>query len=163
MRFEEYQKYFSPNSIGRYDIAPIYAESEVFDHLIHDLLSPFIPEEIDKINVWANEYDIDISLGADDGKALSTYLGNLDEIADLDNQLDWVLPIGWPTPVEELELTLDSTIEIYSIQIEGIWYEVHVNSPEGDERSIKEIFSERGKVDDKKIRPILHNLIAKIE
>lgn len=49
MKFEEYKIKFSPNSVGKYDITPIYVDYTLFESLIHDLSAPFTNVEIDKI------------------------------------------------------------------------------------------------------------------
>ena len=41
-------------------------------------------------------------------------------------------------------LTLETKIEIWNYQYEGIWYEIHVDATE--QRFIKEVFAERGEV-----------------
>lgn len=49
MDFNYYKQYFTEGSIGRYDMAPLYADPEIFNSLVEDLLSPFDIESIDKI------------------------------------------------------------------------------------------------------------------
>lgn len=41
-------------------------------------------------------------------------------------------------------LTLETKIEIWNYQYEGIWYELHVDATE--QRFIKEVFAESGEV-----------------
>jgi hypothetical protein len=49
----------------------------------------FIQDEIKGIETWADKNCIDISKCGANEYPLSTHLGNLEEIADLDNQIDW--------------------------------------------------------------------------
>jgi adenine phosphoribosyltransferase len=49
MEFNYYKKLFSKNSIGRYDITPIFSDITVFESLINDLILPFKNKNIDKI------------------------------------------------------------------------------------------------------------------
>ncbi|SOE23815.1 adenine phosphoribosyltransferase [Spirosomataceae bacterium TFI 002] len=49
MDFSYYKKYFSNGNIGRYDIAPIYADSALFKTMVVDIISPFKNIAVDKI------------------------------------------------------------------------------------------------------------------
>jgi len=49
MRFEDYKRAFSQEAIGRYDIAPVYADIHLFTHLVEDLAAPFVQQKIDKV------------------------------------------------------------------------------------------------------------------
>jgi len=49
MDFNSYKKHFTEGSIGRYDMAPLYADPNLFKILIADMISPFRNIEFDKI------------------------------------------------------------------------------------------------------------------
>lgn len=49
MDFNFYKTYFTEGSIGRYDMAPLYADPKIFKKLVEDIIKPFQGEEIDKI------------------------------------------------------------------------------------------------------------------
>lgn len=49
MDFNYYKKYFTEGSIGRYDMAPLYADPFIFKKLISDIIIPFKDIKIDKI------------------------------------------------------------------------------------------------------------------
>ncbi len=49
MDFNYYKKYFTEESIGRYDMSPLYADPSIFNNLVEDIISPFKNFEIDKI------------------------------------------------------------------------------------------------------------------
>ena len=49
MNFNYYREYFSRDSIGRYDMAPLYADPTVFSKLIEDIISPFNIDDINKV------------------------------------------------------------------------------------------------------------------
>ncbi len=49
MLFSEYKKAFSKETVGRYDITPIFSDIQLFNSLINDLIAPFENEIIDKI------------------------------------------------------------------------------------------------------------------
>lgn len=49
MEFEYYKNYFTKDSIGRYDMAPLYSDPFIFNKLIVDLITPFKNSKIDKI------------------------------------------------------------------------------------------------------------------
>jgi adenine phosphoribosyltransferase len=49
MNIENYKEVFSKDSIGRYDIAPIFWNHKLFNSLIIDLYEPFRNELIDKV------------------------------------------------------------------------------------------------------------------
>lgn len=196
------------------------------------------------IHQWAVRHGINIELGmnSSEGMGLCTFLGNLDEIADLDNELGWmggsfegkgihfqnrymnfidakeieavsrieyvvdgnnynyideaieqykkgeenlefffrywvkVKGIDKPIeanitsmtnnpivrPLEVKDLTLDSTLEQYSIKYEGVYYEVHVlNDSNG--RTLTDVFSEGGKPIGGELYTKIKELVAKID
>lgn len=49
MDFNYYKKYFTEGSIGRYDMAPLYADPILFKYLVEDIILPFKNEPFDKI------------------------------------------------------------------------------------------------------------------
>jgi len=49
MDFDYYRKYFSEGSVGRYDMAPLYADPDVFMKLVDDIILPFRKDDIDGI------------------------------------------------------------------------------------------------------------------
>ena len=57
-------------------------------------------------------------------------------------------------------MELDKLIEIRSTQLNGVWYELHVDATE--ERFIMDIFAEKGEVTDE-IREALEKAVANID
>jgi adenine phosphoribosyltransferase len=49
MKIDKYKDKFSKDSIGRYDIAPVFLNYELFNSLIDDLSIPFLEKKINKI------------------------------------------------------------------------------------------------------------------
>ncbi|PLW80637.1 adenine phosphoribosyltransferase [Candidatus Woesearchaeota archaeon] len=47
MDFEYYDKYINKNTIGRYDVTPIFENYEVFSNLLNDLIKPFKDRDIE--------------------------------------------------------------------------------------------------------------------
>lgn len=49
MDFNYYKNYFTEGSIGRYDMAPLYADPRIFRNLVEDIISPFKNVDFNKI------------------------------------------------------------------------------------------------------------------
>lgn len=54
----------------------------------------FVKCEMNDIELWTVKHGVDIEMGIDDGDGvgLCTHLGNLSEISDIENPLEWYLP-----------------------------------------------------------------------
>lgn len=49
MKYEYYDQYINKNTTGRHDATPLFENSEVFSHLLDDLIKPFKEKNINKI------------------------------------------------------------------------------------------------------------------
>lgn len=49
MKYDYYDEHIIKNTLGRYDITPLFSDQKVFSNLIKDLSTPFANKKIDKI------------------------------------------------------------------------------------------------------------------
>jgi len=49
MEYEYYDQFINKETKGRYDVTPIFENSEVFSNLLNDLIEPFKDADFDKI------------------------------------------------------------------------------------------------------------------